>query len=144
MLQGNTPIEYTEKECELRKPVYGFIILLLLIPTILTAAEPVQVIVEGLEGAELKNVQAALAPPPGLVQDGQVNQRWLRLFEERVPERVRNALEPFGYYEAQVRTSLAVEQGVYRLYVRVEPGEPVRVASVKVAIQGPGANEGRS
>jgi translocation and assembly module TamA len=125
----------------LPKPCYGIIFLLLLIPTTLRAAELLQVIVEGLEGAELKNVQAALALPPGLVQDGQVNQRWLRLFEERIPERVRSALEPFGYYEAQVKTSLVVEQGVYRLYVRVEPGEPVRVASVKMNINGPGANE---
>ena len=82
--------------CEKAKvTLYGFIFLLLLMPTMLTAAEPVQIIVEGLEGAELKNVQAALALPLGLVQDGQVNQRWLRLFEKRVPERVRSALEPF-------------------------------------------------
>ena len=117
------------------------IFLLLLIPSALRAVEPLQVIVEGLEGAELKNVQAVLALPTGLVQDGQVNQRWLQLFEERAPERVRSALEPFGYYEAQVKTSLAVEEGVYRLYVRVEPGEPVRVASVKVETYGPGAEE---
>ena len=128
--------------CEKAKvTLYGFIFLLLLMPTMLTAVEPLQIIVEGLEGAELKNVEAALAFPPGLVQEGQVNQRWLRLFEERVPERVRSALEPFGYYEAQIKTSLAVEQGVYRLYVRVEPGEPIRVAFVKVDINGPGANE---
>lgn len=120
---------------------YILIFLLVLLPLTLRATEPLKLVIEGLEGDVLKNVQAALALPPGLVQDGQVNQRWLRLFEQRAPERVRSALEPFGYYETQVKTSLAVEQGVYRLYVRVEPGEPVRVASVKVDINGPGARE---
>jgi translocation and assembly module TamA len=125
----------------LPKTFYGLILFLLLVPPSLNAAEPVEVVVEGLEGEVLKNVQSALALPPGLVQDGRVNQRWLQLFEERSPERVRTALEPFGYYEPKIKTFLALEQGVYRLYVRVERGEPVRVASVKIDIHGPGEKE---
>lgn len=106
------------------------------------AAEPVEVIVEGLEGEELKNVQAAVALPPGLVQEGRVDRWWLDRFERQVPERVRRALEPFGYYNAEVKTSLETPEGsLFRLHVKVETGEPVRVTSAKVGIHGPGAQE---
>jgi translocation and assembly module TamA len=110
----------------------------------LMAAEPVEVIVEGLEGEELKNVQAAVALPPGLVQEGRADRLWLDRFERQVPERVRGALEPFGYYNAEVKTSLEIpEEGLFRLHVKVETGEPVRVTSAKVEIRGPGAQEKR-
>jgi translocation and assembly module TamA len=109
---------------------------------VLTAAEPVEVIVEGLEGEELKNVQAAVALPPGLVQEGRVDRLWLDRFERQVPERVRGALESFGYYNAEVKTSLETpEEGLFRLHVKVEAGEPVRVTSAKAEIRGPGGQE---
>jgi translocation and assembly module TamA len=111
---------------------------------VLMAAEPVEVIVEGLEGEELKNVQAAVSLPPGLVQEDRVDRLWLDRFERQVPERVRGALEPFGYYNAEVKTSLEIpEEGLFRLHVKVETGEPVRVTSAKVEIRGPGAQEKR-
>ena len=50
----------------------GFI-LLVFFSALAMAAEPVEVIVEGLEGDALKNVQAGLALPPGLVQEGRIN-----------------------------------------------------------------------
>jgi len=53
------------------------------------AAEPVEVIVEGIEGEILKSVQAELTLPPGLVQGDKVDRYWLSLFQQRAPERVR-------------------------------------------------------
>jgi translocation and assembly module TamA len=109
---------------------------------VLMAAEPVEVTVEGVEGEELKNVQAAVALPPVLVQEGRVDRLWLDRFERQVPEKVRRALEPFGYYNAEVKTFLETpEEGLFRLHVKVETGEPVRVTSAKIEIRGPGAQE---
>jgi translocation and assembly module TamA len=106
------------------------------------AAEPVEVIVEGLEGDTLKNVQAGLALPPGLVQEGRVNPLWLKLFERQIPEKVRQALKPFGYYNPQIRVSLeAIQEGLFRLRVYVEPGDPVRVSSAKIELRGSGSQE---
>ena len=68
------------------------------------AKDPVQVIVEGLEGEELKNVRAALTLPPGVVREGTVDRQLLEIFQRQIPEKVQKALEPFGYYDAQVST----------------------------------------
>jgi len=108
------------------------------------AQESLQIIVEGLEGEELKNVQATLAPPPGLVREGKVDQLWLERFQAQTPDRVRQALEPFGYYHPRIDISLETPGvGIYRLHVKVERGEPVRIKSLKVLVQGPGLAERR-
>jgi translocation and assembly module TamA len=108
----------------------------------LWAAEPVQVTVEGVEGDALENVLAALAIPPGLVRDGKVDAPWLRLFERETPEKVRTALQPFGYYNARITTSLETAgERNYRLRVKVEPGAPVLVTDIHVVVRGAGAKD---
>lgn len=107
-----------------------------------TAAEPVEVIVEGIEGDALENVRQALMPPAGLVREGKVDRLWLEHFERQAAGKVHSALEPFGYYNARVTTSIEiVDEESYRLLVRVGPGEAVRVTLVNVALSGPGAGE---
>jgi translocation and assembly module TamA len=107
------------------------------------AAEPVEIKIQGIEGKPLENVEATLRTPPGIVQpDGAINLPLLQRFERDTPQRVRQALEPFGYYESQVETDLRKMSGdVYELVVRVHPGEPVRVGGVRVNIEGPGELE---
>jgi translocation and assembly module TamA len=106
------------------------------------AAEPVEVVVEGLQGEALANTQASLAFPPGLIKDGQVDTLWLERFEKQIPSLIRDALVPFGYYEPGI--SIAKEtrdRKVILLRVTVVAGEPVRVTTVNFKAEGPGARE---
>ena len=108
----------------------------------LSAAEPVVVRVQGVEGEVLKNVEAALSPPDGLIRDNTVDRLWLDRYATQAEAKTRTALEPFGYYRAGVSTALtgSVEDG-FVLNVKVAPGDPVRLSGVKVEAQGPGASE---
>lgn len=118
------------------------IILLMLRTTSLLAADQVRVTVHGLEGDALENVVAVLSVPAGLVREGRVDVLWLRLFEQQAVEKTRTALQPFGYYNAQVRTSLEnPDKENYLLVVTVEPGTPVRVSAIDVGVKGAGAGE---
>ncbi len=104
------------------------------------AAEPVELVVNGLEDEALENVQAALTLPPGLVRDGEVNRPWLDLFVDDAEKKVREALEPFGYYDPNIVVSLSTRSGgEYRLTVNVKPGIPVRITSITIDARGPGA-----
>jgi len=106
------------------------------------AAEPVAVRVEGIEDDPLKNVEAALALPPGLIKDGRVDRLWLEHFIRQAENRVKEALEPFGYYAPQVVTSLeSNEETEYLLLVKVNAGEQVRISEVKVELEGSGSQE---
>jgi translocation and assembly module TamA len=121
------------------------LLLLLLLSTFAHAAEPLEIDIRGVSDKEaLANVRAALVLPPGLVEKGQVELLWLERFEEQLPERVRQALEPYGYYEAEVSSQRKkTGAGHYRLQVKVVAGEPVRLTAVKVRLSGPGAAEPR-
>ena len=116
--------------------------LLLGSPTSLHAASPVELEVKGVEGAAEKNVREALALPTGLVRDGKVDRFWLDRFAGQAAQKARLALEPYGYYHAQVGVSVQEEKGgKYRLLVQVTPGEPVRLTAVTVELTGSGAKE---
>ncbi len=97
--------------------------------------------VEGLEGEVLKNVQQALSPPEGMIQKDQIDEFLLILYEKEAPQKVREALQPFGYYQAQVTTSSNRSPGRLRLLVNVKSGQPVRLASVRIQVNGLGAQE---
>jgi len=121
---------------------FFFCLWFLSLPVCLFAAETLEVQVKGLEGEPLKNVEAALAVPPGLVENGKVNLPWLKRFEHQAAEKAGTALEPFGYYNAIISTKLeSTGGGAYRLVVEAEPGPPVRVTSADVSLQGPGADD---
>jgi translocation and assembly module TamA len=101
-----------------------------------------QVMVEGLDGIERLNVEAALAIPSGLVNEGNMDKRWLERFKKEIPQKVNNSLEPFGYYKTEVSTTLnRTDNRSYRLLVNIKKGEPLRIAAVSVSATGPGAGE---
>jgi translocation and assembly module TamA len=124
--------------------LFSAVLLLLLFSPPSSAADGPEVVVRGLENdaPALANVHAALAVPAGLVEGGNINERWLGRFVSQVPEKVRAALEPFGYYHASVKVSLAhPDGGLPRIVVDISPGESVRLTRVEVKIEGPGAAE---
>jgi translocation and assembly module TamA len=78
------------------------------------------------------------------VRNSRVEPLWLERFERQIPERVRRALEPYGFYEAEVTSDLQVRgENDYLLRVEIVPGEPVRLTTVQVRLSGPGENEPR-
>ena len=99
--------------------------------------------VQGLEGEYEKNVLALL----GIYQEREdENLSVLRLeaLHRHAPDRIREALAPFGLYRVQVDDALtrpATEDGAWVASYKVVPGEPVRVGTVDYAITGPGADD---
>ena len=140
-------------------------------PGAFLAPDPLRVEISGVSGEPLKNLEAALAPPPGLIRDGQVDRQWAERFARQVPKLAAEALKPYGYYHPRVEARLEedkptpgeadlsleptapsggevarepdarVGEGTYRLTVRIDPGEPVRVERVAVSVVEAGAQE---
>jgi translocation and assembly module TamA len=104
------------------------------------AADPVKVIVEGIEGDAHKNVLAALTLPYGLVKDGKVDRLWLERFARQAESKVLASLEPFGFYLARLTIGIETPKtDEYILRIRVEPGQPVILNDVHVTVIGAGA-----
>jgi translocation and assembly module TamA len=110
--------------------------------TVATAmAAAIDVNIAGVEGALKDNVAAFLslkryADAPDLDQD-RVDRLALRARREAT-----DALEPFGYYEAEATVTVTPqEQGGWKAVVAVVPGEPVILDGAEVSIRGPGESE---
>ncbi len=95
--------------CKPLAAVIALLMFLAVVPVPVPAAEPVSVVVEGLEGEVLENVREALALPSGLVRAGTVDRLWLERFGRQAEEAVRMALEPYGYYDARI--VVTIEEG---------------------------------
>jgi translocation and assembly module TamA len=112
-----------------------------LITATTAAGSGIDVDITGVEGALKDNVAAFLslkryANAPDLDQD-RVDRLALRARREAT-----DALEPFGYYEAQATVTVTPQQqGGWKAVVAVLPGEPVILDGAEVAIRGPGENE---
>jgi translocation and assembly module TamA len=101
-------------------------------------AERVSVDVEGVEGDVLESVRASIELRQ--YEDRDVSPVEVRRLFERADEQIHTALEPFGYYGADVTGKLErPEPGKYRATFRVEPGEPVIVRKESVVIRGEAA-----
>ncbi len=104
------------------------------------AAPHVTVLVDGIGGVMLKNVMAYLSiatyqDAPDL-SDSLVGQ-----LDARAPDQIRQALQPFGYYDAQVLSKLTPEGDgwVARYSITLPP--PVRIRHVDVVLTGEGRND---
>ena len=109
----------------------------------LHAAEPVEIVISGVEGDALKNVREALVLPAGLVREGTVDKLWLERFARQAADKTTTALEPFGYYNAKVTVTVEPAGEHDHLLVTVVPGEPVRLVKVTVTVAGAGSGERR-
>ena len=107
----------------------------------LAAADPLEVVITGIEGDALKNVREMLTIPEGLVREGRVNTIWLERFARQAVDKAKTALEPFGYYKARITAAIEPEGAGFRLRVLVVPGEPVRLGGAQVRLAGPGNEE---
>lgn len=100
------------------------------------------IVIDGVEDAALDNLKARLRPPPGVVApDGKIDENLFERFTKEIPERTREALEPFGYFTPQTKVSSRDREDGRLVHVRVQPGPATRVKSVQVRIEGAGREE---
>jgi len=108
-------------------------------------AATVDVRISGVDGAEMDNVRAFL----GIVQhefddEEGIDPGIVRRLHQRAAREIRNALKPFGYYQAEVDDRLQRdEQGNWTASYDIRPGPPVRLVSVDIRVEGEGAEDPR-
>ena len=90
--------------------------------------------IEGLQRAQLANVEAWLGPLPE-TRAARAN------FVSSARDRVERSLQALGYYRADVDISLDREQEPWRLLIAVNPGNPVIVTSMDLRLDGGAASD---
>lgn len=111
-----------------RRHLVASVLVLLLVMA--PAAHGVEVRVEGVSGALRDNVEAWLGEPAG------DSRRALRTYERQLPERAAQALQALGHYRPQIDVEREETDNGPRFILRIDPGEPVRIAAVDLRIEG--------
>jgi translocation and assembly module TamA len=65
----------------------------------------------------------------------------VRRLADRAVDEATDALRPFGYYAPRVRSRTSRDEPNWIVRLRIDPGEPVRMKTVEVLIEGPGAKD---
>jgi translocation and assembly module TamA len=107
------------------------IALLLLLP--LTAQAGVRLVVKGVDDPLKPAVQAGVELSQYARRS--VSEAQIRRLYEDAPDQAREALEPYGYYEASVQGTLTrTGADDWQVTLTVRPGEPVRITEVHVKL----------
>ena len=105
-----------------------------------TAAAAVRIELQGVDGALRDNILALLTLQRERAKED-LSERQIHRYFRRAPDEIREALEPFGYYDVQIDSELRAEQGDWLAQFRISPGEPVRFARIDVQLSGAGEGD---
>src|SRR5690606_12497255 len=124
----------------LRRRAVRCLLTALLAGAALPARADIVVQVEGVEGELRNNILIFLSVERYRARDDVDADTMQRLFN-RIDGEVRRALKPLGYYEPEVVASFEPRGADWRVSIAVTAGEPVRLRELKIAIEGPGADD---
>ncbi|BAU58385.1 outer membrane protein assembly factor YaeT precursor [Halorhodospira halochloris] len=115
---------------------------MLLVSAIFVTAVPAQaeelevtIDIAGIEGELEDQVRGRLGKPVS------TEPAMLSSFRRRAPERIREALEAVGYYDADIDVRARSGADEWRLMVVIDPGEPVRIRDLNVQVVGEAAED---
>ncbi len=95
--------------------------------------------VQGVKGAALANVESRLVIERHDV-DGHLSEESVRAFAQSSVAAVRDALAPFGYYDAVVTAQCQPKKNGWVIQYHIHLGPAVVIKSVDIQINGSGAN----
>jgi len=93
---------------------------------------------EGVDGDLEDNVRSLLS-----IEDFSDKENlpdpWVERLHRKAPEEIALALQPFGFYRPQIDSELRREGDAWVATYRIDPGDPVHLASVELKVTGEGA-----
>ena len=101
------------------------------------AQADLRVAIEGVDGPERDNVEAQLGIYAYAEADG-ADEAQIRRLHRQAGDEIRHALQAFGYYSPDVRSSLQMEGSDWRARYEIEPGPPTLLDSVRIELFGEG------
>lgn len=106
----------------------------------LSASASVRVDISGVDAEVEQNVRLAL----DLVRLGareHLSDPAVRRLYDRAGRQIRSAMRPFGFYQPEIESSLTRRGDGWRARLRIDPGEPMRIAAIDVRMDGAGRDE---
>lgn len=103
------------------------------------AKETLTIVITGIEGDALSNVQTRLEIEKASYQDD-LSVTDINNFYRDGPENIRKALAPFGYFNPQITSHLTEHHSIWNARFIIKPGPAVHISSIQIKVTGPGEN----
>jgi translocation and assembly module TamA len=123
---------------------------LIVLAALLTTSPAVAVRVQGVDitgitdADALHNARQSLSLlRSGTANSANVSEERLSFLLRKAPEEIRAALEPYGYYDTTIKPDVQRNGDAISVHLAVQLGEPVHVASSKVAMNGPAHDDAK-
>jgi len=101
---------------------------------------PLTVELNGLEDPFKKNALFYLEINK-MKDDNSLNERWIKRLHKQAPEDIRQALQPYGYYNPKIETKLTETGGTWLATYNVDKGPPVNIGKKDIQWLGDGSAE---
>ena len=136
-----------------RRGAYAYVLMSVVLPACLLLLKPalsvaaaekrpqVEIEVTGVDGKLLNNVMGYLRLAIKK-DDPHFNLQWLEFLHREAPDDIRKALEPYGYFNPEIESSLdEVGENKWKAVYKIDPGPRVVVSEVDVRLMGEGADD---
>ncbi|HET8702110.1 MAG TPA: autotransporter assembly complex family protein, partial [Nitrococcus sp.] len=105
------------------------------------AADNLEVEISGVEDQLLDNVRVFLS----IVRENESTEKNIpdqkvRALYRQAPSEIKQALQPFGYYQPAIDASLEKKDGVWHARFKIDKGPPTRIRKVEISVTGEGRN----
>ncbi|MCP5476416.1 MAG: outer membrane protein assembly factor [Rhodanobacteraceae bacterium] len=100
----------------------------------------VRIFITGVKG-EMRQAVSGSLELKGLMSRSDASDALVRRVYGRAPAQMSKALQPFGYYHAEVKSTLDLDGSTWMARFAVDPGEPTKVSAVSLAVDGPGGED---
>ena len=116
------------------------LVLLLSAMTAVQAAVSIDVKLDGLDREQKKNVLAFLTIEQQRNADD-LTERRIRRFHNRATAEIETALQPFGYYQPVIESSLEQDGDKWVARYVIDPGPPVIISGIDLRFEGAGKDD---
>lgn len=117
-----------------------FILSLLVLPPAVLAAPTLTFQVNGLDETTLKNVDTNLKGFQGLLKYPLTKEEIFN-FYKNAPEKINEAIQPYGYFKATISSHLINNNGNYVAIFNIDPGLAIPITDMTLDIHGDGADD---
>lgn len=107
---------------------------------VLGPADTIRIEIDGVDSAMADNVRSYLSLSR-YVQRQDLSDGQVRRLADRAVDEASDALRPFGYYDADVRSRTTRDDETWIVRLRIKPGEPVLLREVQVEVVGQGRDD---
>lgn len=104
------------------------------------AGADITIELKGVDGPMRNNVLAYLSLQR-YAKRGDLDAAMIERLFQRATGETKEALRPYGYYDARVRSRLQPAGKDWRVQLRIDPGTPVILVSAAIRVTGPGADD---